>query len=68
MPQILESWQLWHNMLCGWQMSYSHKFGFLGANWNELPKHLQKAFFQYDCYIDIINDPKMQSHSTNLVI
>ena len=25
MPQVLESWQLCHNMLCGRQMSYSDK-------------------------------------------
>ena len=32
MPQILETWKICHYMLRGCQMSYSHKFGVLGAN------------------------------------
>ena len=31
-PQILEIWQLCHNMLCGWQMSCSQNFGVIWAN------------------------------------
>ena len=36
MPQILESWQLFHNMLCGLKTSYSQKFGFSWANLEEV--------------------------------
>ena len=36
MPRIFVSWQLCHNMLCGWQMSYSQIFGFCCANLDEV--------------------------------
>ena len=35
-PQVFDSWQLCHDMLCGWQMSYSQRIGFLGANLDEV--------------------------------
>ena len=38
MPQILETWELCHNMLCGWQMSYSKKMWvFLRKFWWSAP-------------------------------
>ena len=43
MPQILESWQLFHNMLCGLKTSYSQKFGFSWANLEEVRHpHLER--------------------------
>jgi hypothetical protein len=43
MPHILESWQLCYNMLLGWQMSYSQKIEFFGANlrWGPSPSKLE---------------------------
>ena len=36
MPQSLESRQLCQNMLCGWIISCSQEFGFLGANLDDI--------------------------------